>query len=106
MARQSFKFAWPALLGYDIFISYRRSDGSAYAEKLWRDLKAAGLTPFLDRDETPRWRTTDSYPRPCASKKPHAGCTAHSRCPEFRMGAARSRNVLEVQTARHPADQH
>lgn len=41
------------MLGYDIFISYRRSDGSAYAEKLWRDLKAAGIAPFLDRDETP-----------------------------------------------------
>ena len=48
-----FAFAWSALLGFDIFISYRRSDGSAYAEKLWRDLKAAGITPFLDRDETP-----------------------------------------------------
>lgn len=46
-------FAWSAFLGYDIFISYRRTDGSAYAEKLWRDLKSAGLTPFLDRDETP-----------------------------------------------------
>jgi WD40 repeat protein len=50
---QRFVFAWSAILGYDIFISYRRSDGSAYAEKLWRDLKSAGLTPFLDRDETP-----------------------------------------------------
>ena len=53
MQRQGFAFAWSALLGYDIFISYRRSDGSAYAEKLWRDLKAAGIAPFLDRDETP-----------------------------------------------------
>ena len=51
--RQRFAFAWSAILGYDIFISYRRTDGSAYAEKLWRDLKSAGLTPFLDRDETP-----------------------------------------------------
>ena len=50
---QRFAFAWSAILGHDIFISYRRSDGSAYAEKLWRDLKSAGLTPFLDRDETP-----------------------------------------------------
>ena len=53
MERQGFAFAWSALLGFDIFISYRRSDGSAYAEKLWRDLKAAGITPFLDRAETP-----------------------------------------------------
>lgn len=51
--QQRFAFAWSAILGYDIFISYRRTDGSAYAEKLWRDLKSAGLTPFLDRDETP-----------------------------------------------------
>jgi hypothetical protein len=32
--RQRFAFAWSAILGYDIFISYRRTDESVYAEKL------------------------------------------------------------------------
>ncbi|MGE3510192.1 MAG: toll/interleukin-1 receptor domain-containing protein [Vicinamibacterales bacterium] len=46
-------FAWTSLLGYDVFISYRRSEATEYSERLHRELTAAGLTVFLDRDETP-----------------------------------------------------
>src|SRR5262245_45730791 len=51
--RPGIRLAWSALLGYDVFISYRRSEATGYAERLCRDLKDRGLTVFLDQDETP-----------------------------------------------------
>jgi hypothetical protein len=39
------------LVGYDLFISYARRDGSEYAEDLKRQLDAAGVSCFLDRDD-------------------------------------------------------
>lgn len=35
--------------GHDIFISYARRDGLAYAERLERDLKATGVTTWRDK---------------------------------------------------------
>ncbi len=45
--------AWQRLFGFDVFISYKWSDGSAYAEVLKSQLEAAGLIVFIDRHETP-----------------------------------------------------
>ncbi len=42
----------PLLLGYDIFISYRRTDAGDYAEKLAIALQEQGFICFLDREET------------------------------------------------------
>jgi hypothetical protein len=39
------------LVGYDLFISYARRDGSEYAEELKRQLDAAGVSCFLDKDD-------------------------------------------------------
>ena len=36
---------------YDVFISYRRSDGSAIAESLANYLRSKGLRVFFDRNE-------------------------------------------------------
>ena len=40
-----------ALFGFDIFISYARSDGAAYAELLEARLETVGFTVFRDRHE-------------------------------------------------------
>lgn len=45
--------AWQRLFGFDVFISYKWSDGSAYAEVLKSQLEEAGLIVFIDRHETP-----------------------------------------------------
>ena len=39
--------------GFDVFISYRRDDAEKYAIALHRILKKAGLSPYLDQEETP-----------------------------------------------------
>ena len=44
---------WQELFGFDVFISYKWSDGAVYAETLKSRLEDAGLVVFLDRDETP-----------------------------------------------------
>ena len=44
---------WQEVFGFDVFISYKWSDGAGYAETLKSRLEDAGLVVFLDRDETP-----------------------------------------------------
>jgi hypothetical protein len=39
-------------LGYDTFISYRRTDAGDYAKKLAVALQEQGFICFLDREET------------------------------------------------------
>jgi len=46
------RFFWSLLFGYDFFISYRRDEASAYAEKLHRNLCEQGFVCFLDREQT------------------------------------------------------
>lgn len=46
-------FDFSQLFGYDVFISYRRADSTAYATALRDRLSAAGFSSFLDLDETP-----------------------------------------------------
>ena len=48
------RFDWTRLVGYDFFISYRRSDASPYAASLAKALAAADFRCFLDdADATP-----------------------------------------------------
>lgn len=50
--RQFFDRLWAFVIGFDVFISYRRSEATAYAEELARQLNRNGLICFLDREET------------------------------------------------------
>jgi len=50
--RQFFDRLWAFIIGFDVFISYRRSEAAAYAEELARQLNRNGLICFLDREET------------------------------------------------------
>ena len=43
---------WSALLGFDVFISYRQGEASAYARALTTNLRAAGFVCFFDQEET------------------------------------------------------
>src|ERR1700690_3228089 len=47
------RLTWPALLGYDIFISYAHTEASLYAARLDEQLGAADLKCFLDINEAP-----------------------------------------------------
>jgi len=48
------------LFGYDIFISYSRRDGSAYAQLLQQELEARDYRCFIDRRELPIGSPLDS----------------------------------------------
>lgn len=50
--REFLKRLWTFLFGYDIFLSYRRSEAGQYAEALAEALQANGLACFVDREET------------------------------------------------------
>jgi WD40 repeat protein len=48
------RVSWSALVGYDLFISYRRSDATRYAAALFEALRLADFRCFLDdNDATP-----------------------------------------------------
>src|SRR5262249_41102730 len=47
------KANWSTLFGYDIFISYKRDEASAFATALARDFVERDFTCFLDRSEAP-----------------------------------------------------
>lgn len=52
--------SWSALVGYDLFISYRRSDATPYAAGLFELLGKADFRCFLDdNDATPGQPLTD-----------------------------------------------
>src|ERR1700742_4551643 len=52
--------SWSSLVGYDFFISYRRSDATPYAAALFRALREADFRCFLDdNDATPGQPLTD-----------------------------------------------
>ena len=48
------RISWSVLAGYDLFISYRRSDAKQYATALFEALRRADFRCFLDdNDATP-----------------------------------------------------
>jgi hypothetical protein len=49
--RQFIDRLWAFVIGFDVFISYRRAEAAAYAEELARRLNRQGLICFLDREE-------------------------------------------------------
>ena len=50
-ARRGFK--WSLLLGFDIFVSYRRGPhASVYIRNLKNELQSQGFTAFVDQEET------------------------------------------------------
>jgi WD40 repeat protein len=54
------RVSWSALVGYDLFISYRRSDATPYAAALFEALRQADFRCFLDdNDATPGKPLTD-----------------------------------------------
>jgi WD40 repeat protein len=56
--------SWSALVGYDLFISYRRSDATPYALALFEALSKADFRCFLDdNDATPGKPLTDKLLR-------------------------------------------
>lgn len=50
--QKTLKRIWMFLFGYDIFLSYRRSEAGSYAEALVKALEEHGLVCFIDREET------------------------------------------------------
>lgn len=44
-------FSWSAVVGYDLFISYRRSDATPYAAALFEALRQADFRCFLDDND-------------------------------------------------------
>lgn len=58
------RVSWSALVGYDFFISYRRSDATPYAAALFETLRQADFRCFLDdNDATPGKPLTDKLQR-------------------------------------------
>jgi hypothetical protein len=58
------RVSWSTLVGYDLFISYRRSDATPYASALFELLRQADFRCFLDdNDATPGKPLTDRLRR-------------------------------------------
>ena len=41
------------IFGFDVFVSYSRQDGTAYAQQLEEELRRGGYRSFLDSKEMP-----------------------------------------------------
>jgi hypothetical protein len=59
---------WSRWLGFDVFVSYRQDDSSAYSEELVSILERHGLRCFLDRRETPAGALLDTEIKRCLAR--------------------------------------
>lgn len=92
---------------FDVFISYRRSDGQVVADELYRYLTAKGLRVFLDKEKLEKGGTFPEQLREKLLMAPNYILIASNDVFKFRDGKDWVREEIEIAVREyksHPAD--